>query len=78
MHQHRHNGGQAVVIAVDDFFHRHGVILIDDGDNAPLKQFFEGSAQVMVAFLVLHILLGNQQLTYLVAVFSEHFIVHEH
>ena len=58
--QVRHESGNAVVVTELDLVGRHGVVLIDDGQDTQVQQAFDLAVRVLV-LRVPHEVLGGQQ-----------------
>ena len=71
----RHDGGQGVVVADDDFVGGDGVVLVDDGQGVQLQQPVQGVGKVLPPGLVGGVVPGNQQLGYGVVVVTEQLVV---
>ena len=73
-----HVGRQGVVVADDDLLGGHGVIFVDDGQDAQFQQTVQGVAEIEVTDFVCDVLPGDQQLGHGVVVLAEELIISIH
>ena len=74
-HKVRHQSAQRIVVAHFDFFGHHGVILIDNGNDAESQQFNERHAGIQILLSVRQIGVGKEHLSGLDAVTAEMFFI---
>ena len=63
VHEVRHQGGEPVVVPEPDLRGGHGVVLVDDRDDAELEQLVEGALRVAVMATSSDVVDGQQHLS---------------
>ena len=76
--QRRDERGELVVVAELDFGERHGVVFVDDRDDAATEQRDERVARVEMAFVVFQVVVRQQHLRDVQTVCGKKFFVNRH
>ena len=75
---HRHERTEGIVVADGHFLGRHGIVLVDDGDRAELKQPQNRVDEIAVASFVPQIFPGQKDLRHHVVILGEELVVDVH